>query len=410
MSNYIYLLQEREFITTNQNIYKLGKTKQENLQRFKQYPKGSKLLLQQVCDDCDILETELIRDFKNKYKHRRDIGNEYFEGDYNDMIKDIHNKITYNKVHNEDVDYDEDKPHIEIDDEVEEQFPNYCDDETFGGTKKLIKIYIEVDKIIIKYIDCDDLDTKIIFYDVKEVKIRRNTWNNDYWKYQDSYYDKIIKHKVIENNKIYDLNDNKFVQRLDKHKHTVKLHYSDKLEYITDKYKLHFNEKHNLIDFYIGCNAILNDAIYCGLIEYKGCKNVICYIDFISQDYFMKDPDRIQGNTHVNLQIHIKTINGFGFDYDYLKKYTPYCININDDEYYMLNRDYKGITTDDAYTIMDYKQFHLHKGGECPWAYHKEEEIKVLYSQLLAKLKEITTYKICLNENKHTNIILTKCI
>jgi hypothetical protein len=104
MSNYIYLLQEREFITTNQKIYKLGKTKQENLQRFKQYPKGSKLLLQQVCDDCDVLEAELIRDFKNKYTHRRDIGNEYFEGDYNDMIKDIHIKITHNEVNNEDID------------------------------------------------------------------------------------------------------------------------------------------------------------------------------------------------------------------------------------------------------------------------------------------------------------------
>jgi hypothetical protein len=101
MSNYIYLLQEREFITTNQNIYKLGKTKQENLQRFKQYPKGSKLLLQQVCDGCDILEPELIRDFKNKYTHRKDIGNEYFEGDYNNMIKDIHNKITNNVIHND---------------------------------------------------------------------------------------------------------------------------------------------------------------------------------------------------------------------------------------------------------------------------------------------------------------------
>ena len=30
----------------------------------------------------------------------------------------------------------------------------------------------------------------------------------------------------------------------------------------------------------------------------------------------------------VDLQIYIKTINNFGFDYDYLKKYTPYCINI----------------------------------------------------------------------------------
>ena len=102
MSEYIYLLQEREFITTKQNIYKLGKTKQENLQRFKQYPKGSKLILQQVCYDCDMLETQLIREFKNKYIHRRDIGNEYFEGDYNKMVKDIYNKITNHAISNED--------------------------------------------------------------------------------------------------------------------------------------------------------------------------------------------------------------------------------------------------------------------------------------------------------------------
>ena len=58
MTDYIYLLQEREFITTNQNVYKLGKTKQDNLQRFKQYPKGSKLLLQHICNNCDMLEKE----------------------------------------------------------------------------------------------------------------------------------------------------------------------------------------------------------------------------------------------------------------------------------------------------------------------------------------------------------------
>lgn len=108
MSNYVYLLHEREFITADQKIYKLGKTKQENLRRFRQYPKGSKLLLQRVCHDCDILEVELIRDFKNKYKHRRDIGNEYFEGDYNDMINDIHNKITINIVHNENTNDEDD--------------------------------------------------------------------------------------------------------------------------------------------------------------------------------------------------------------------------------------------------------------------------------------------------------------
>ena len=33
MNNYIYLIQTREFRNTNKNIYKLGKTKQDNLTR-----------------------------------------------------------------------------------------------------------------------------------------------------------------------------------------------------------------------------------------------------------------------------------------------------------------------------------------------------------------------------------------
>lgn len=409
MSNYIYLLQEREFITTEQNIYKLGKTKQENLQRFKQYPKGSKLLLQQVCDVCDILETELIRDFKNKYTHRKDIGNEYFEGDYNNMIKDIHNKITNNVIHNEDKDDEENKPQIEIDDEVKELFPNYCDDETFGGTKKLIKIYIEVDKIIIKYIDCEINNwnnPNIHNYIVTEIETYRDIFDDTYFKYKDNYYDNLIKYKAIENDKIYDLNNSKFVKKLDKYKHSAQLHYSDKLEFITNKYRLHSNSKYSLIDFHMQNNAILNDNIYCSL--YKIYSNsTTCHIHFVSEDWFKNENNY---NTIVDIKIYIKTINGFGFDENYLIKYTPYCININDDGYYMLNRDYKGITTDEAYTIKDYNQIYLHRGYECPWAYDKEKEIKVLYNKLLAKLKEITTNKICKNENKHTNIILTKCI
>ena len=43
-TQYIYLLQEREFIKTKEPIYKIGKTKQVNNKRFGQYPKGSVLL------------------------------------------------------------------------------------------------------------------------------------------------------------------------------------------------------------------------------------------------------------------------------------------------------------------------------------------------------------------------------
>jgi hypothetical protein len=45
-NHYVYLLQTREFINSNQSIYKVGRTKKEHLKRFEQYPKGSLLLLQ----------------------------------------------------------------------------------------------------------------------------------------------------------------------------------------------------------------------------------------------------------------------------------------------------------------------------------------------------------------------------
>lgn len=90
MTGYIYLLQEREFIRTNEPIYKIGRTIQEHLKRFNQYPKGSKLILQQICDDCDKKERLLINMFKDKYIQIKDRGFEYFEGNVNDMTRDIY--------------------------------------------------------------------------------------------------------------------------------------------------------------------------------------------------------------------------------------------------------------------------------------------------------------------------------
>ncbi len=94
-NNYIYLLQEREFINSKEPIYKIGRSTQEHTKRFGQYPKGSQLLLQIICVDCKTSEKILIGSFKKKYKHKKEIGNEYFEGDYKLMMDDIY---TYVKV------------------------------------------------------------------------------------------------------------------------------------------------------------------------------------------------------------------------------------------------------------------------------------------------------------------------
>lgn len=97
MSQYIYLLQEREFIKTKEHVYKIGMTKKENHERFNQYPKGSILLFQMICDNCKNIENQVIKLFKQKFKLRKDIGNEYFEGEYKNMIDIIYYTIKNEK-------------------------------------------------------------------------------------------------------------------------------------------------------------------------------------------------------------------------------------------------------------------------------------------------------------------------
>ena len=99
-TEYIYLLQEREFIKTNEPIFKLGKSKQPNLKRVTNYPNGTKLLFQTICDNCDIIEKNLLKIFKEKYELQNEIGYEYFKGNYIDMIKDIYEYIYDDKIEN----------------------------------------------------------------------------------------------------------------------------------------------------------------------------------------------------------------------------------------------------------------------------------------------------------------------
>ena len=86
---YVYLLQEREFVHSNKNIYKIGKTKKPNFSRFQKYPKDSKLIYHAECPNCDEAEKEIMKLFDDKYNNRKDIGREYYEGCKLSMYKDI---------------------------------------------------------------------------------------------------------------------------------------------------------------------------------------------------------------------------------------------------------------------------------------------------------------------------------
>ena len=65
-------------------------TKKENHTRFNQYPKGSLLLFQMICNNCNNIEKQVIKLFKQHFKQRKDFGNEYFEGNFKTMIDDIY--------------------------------------------------------------------------------------------------------------------------------------------------------------------------------------------------------------------------------------------------------------------------------------------------------------------------------
>ena len=116
----IYLLQEREFVKSRENIYKIGRTTQENTKRIAQYPKGSRLMYFRSCNNSVAVEMTILKLFRSKYNPRTDIGSESFEGDYNAMIKDIN--ILLDKI----IDYDGDGGgDSKIESKIEALTPDY---------------------------------------------------------------------------------------------------------------------------------------------------------------------------------------------------------------------------------------------------------------------------------------------
>ena len=99
MAHTIYLIREREFIKTNENVYKIGKTTQDGIKRISSYPKGSQVIIVVKVPDCHESELKLISLFKQKFKHRNDIGNEYFDGDCEQMKSFIFDESQINNNH-----------------------------------------------------------------------------------------------------------------------------------------------------------------------------------------------------------------------------------------------------------------------------------------------------------------------
>lgn len=155
-TSYIYLLQEREFIKTKENVYKVGRTEKENYARFNHYPKGSVLLFQMICKNCRNIEEQTKRLLKEQFTHRKDLGNEYFEGNYKIMINIIYHLISNEADENNDSKFEENT----IEDNLKNVSGDIDEEETYEEETYEVSSYEEwikygwgrgckVDKVII---------------------------------------------------------------------------------------------------------------------------------------------------------------------------------------------------------------------------------------------------------------------
>lgn len=82
---HLYVIKEREFIKTNENILKIGKTTSIK-NRMPAYPKNSRVVAMYYCTNIHEVEKRLIGVFDTQFIKRTDIGHEYYEGCEREMV------------------------------------------------------------------------------------------------------------------------------------------------------------------------------------------------------------------------------------------------------------------------------------------------------------------------------------
>jgi len=98
ISGHIYVVKEREFIKTKENIYKIGKsTCIKN--RMPSYPKDSSILIiiQTGSYDVHDIEKQFIRNMDKLFIKRTDIGTEYYECEQGEIMGEC--MLLLNSIH-----------------------------------------------------------------------------------------------------------------------------------------------------------------------------------------------------------------------------------------------------------------------------------------------------------------------
>ena len=87
-AGHLYVIKEREFLKTNESIFKIGKTI-NIVKRMPQYPKQSRVYIMFYSTNIDDMEKHLIAEFDKRFIKRTDIGSEYYECNQTELLKDV---------------------------------------------------------------------------------------------------------------------------------------------------------------------------------------------------------------------------------------------------------------------------------------------------------------------------------
>lgn len=280
---------------------------------------------------------------------------------------------------------------------IQKNIPDYQNDKSFGGNKKYIRLDQDGDELkwsyinpyINKYIqnhandDSDDSDDD----DDDDGIICSHTMNENVAdKLQ--YFNTLIDKQIISIGQLYDLADPKFIKKILKTKKNITIEHYD--EFV----KTHIIANHFDYD---ETSKSIRTLFYCDIII-----NSDRHATSFHEDYTFrpsKNHLRIDVGTHRYIAVSLYKFNKKYYDESYLRKYIPYLIRWDDNNnYYMLNRDYEyiGLNTHSIdYNIKG--QCYLFNGNT-PW--HNTKNYADFTNKYNKTLNDNSLQK-CLNPPNH---------
>jgi hypothetical protein len=286
-------------------------------------------------------------------------------------------------------------------------FPDYKNDESFGGNKKYIKINIIDDEYIMYYInptlmdhlqnyDEDEWETRFDEDIVIQYEIHKNVADRL------QYFNKLIDKKVVCLDKTYDINSTDFINKINKNKFDIKIENYDDFKTHLTNLKLYCKITEKIRQLF-HCNTIINGCLYSTMVKEDET------YDIFKKFKNLKDFDNFRIDVGISeyIMITLYKINSKYYDYNtFLRKFIPYVIrwDINNN-YYILNRDYEYIGLNSK--SIDYTrtgQAYVYAGNSRPID-NRNDYIR--FCNEYEKIVNDNSLKDCLNIHKSVKTILT---